>query len=379
MVKDLTLYSRLDISPNATETEIKKAYGKMSKQWHPDKNPDNIEESTKKFQEINEAKEILLNPDKRAIYNEVGMDVINGGSPPQHHTANNTFFQDIINQHFNSSFNFGFNFTNNNNSRQEEQPENIVANLHVTLEQIYNQDIISFSYKQKIFCNKCNGYGTKNGEPPTCHQCGGKGIKVQIIQQGHMIQQMMTTCNNCNGSGRQNNNRENCDTCQGIGHDLKEKTISVPLKAGIATGNKISLNGKGNHMRNVKTDLILNIIEIPHPIFTREQDNLLINIELKLYQALLGYSKIINLLDNSQIIITSSNKTDYGTIKIIENYGMHKLNSDKKGNLIINFKFILPDIHNNLQLQIKTLLQDKEEINNELEIENLNNIIKINI
>jgi DnaJ family protein A protein 2 len=376
MVKDTLLYDRLEILSNATDSDIKKAYAKMSKQWHPDKNPNNIEESTKKFQEINEAKEILLNSDKRSIYDQIGMDVINGNNhQPQQH--NSSFFQDIINQHFNSTFNFNFNMNGNNN--KHDTPENIVANLHVTLEQLYNQENVSFSYKQKYFCDKCNGYGTKQGTSPTCSGCSGKGIKVQIIQQGHMIQQLMTTCNQCNGSGKHCSNNDNCEICNGLGNNLKDKTISVPLKAGLTTGNKISLNGKGHQMMNTKTDLILNIVEIPHNIFKREQDNLLIDIELKLYQALLGFSKIINFLNGQKLNINFLGKTDFGNIKIIENYGMHKLNTDKKGNLIIKFNFLLPDIHNDLKLQIKTLLQDKDEINNENEIQQLNNITKINL
>jgi DnaJ-class molecular chaperone len=364
MVKDNQLYNRLEISSNATENDIKKAYVKLSRQWHPDKNPNNIDEATKKFQEINEAKEILLNADKRAIYDELGMDVLQNSNFQS--TNHQSFFENVINQHF------SFNFAKNQN---KEINENIVANLFVTLEQIYNQENISFQYKQKIFCNKCDGNGTKDGLIPICKECSGNGIKIQIIKLGFMVQQLMGSCNSCNGTGKII--KDCCELCNGCGYNFKEKNISIPLKSGLTTGNKISLNGKGHQFKNTKTDLILNINEISHAIFKRENDNLLIDVELKLYQALLGFSKIITHLDGKKINISYEGKTEYGTIRVIDNYGMQTLNSSLKGNLIIKFIFSLPSIQNELKLQVKTLLQDKEELKNEQEINKLMDITKI--
>ena len=366
MVKDTILYSRLEVGINASENDIKKAYARLSKIWHPDKNLNNVEEATKKFQDINEAKEILLNSEKRAMYDNIGMDIINGGMQSQQQAQHNhNFFENIINQHFSFNINNNQHVNNSNN----EMHENIVANLHVTLEQIYNQDTISFQYKQKIFCNKCDGNGTKNGLPPSCNECSGKGVKIQIIKLGYMVQQLMCQCNNCNGSGKIVT--EECELCNGCGHNFKDKNISIPLKSGLTTGNKISLNGKGHQFKNNKTDLIITINEIPHNIFKREHDNLLINIELKLYQALLGFNKLITHLDGKKINISYIGKTEYGTIRIIENFGMQTLNSSNKGDLIINFIYILPSIQNELKLQVKTLLQDKDEINNENELNKL--------
>ena len=164
MVKDNSLYDKLELTPTATENDIKKAYARLSKKWHPDKNPNNIEEATRKFQEINEAKEILLNPEKRTQHDM--------GSNNNQDVSN--FFNEVMKQHFSFNTNFSFNFNNQNNNEQPEVLENIIANLNVTLEQIYNQDEISFSYKYKHYCSKCNGYGTDNGSPPCCNKCNGK-------------------------------------------------------------------------------------------------------------------------------------------------------------------------------------------------------------
>jgi len=366
MVKDTILYKRLEVNHDANDIEIKKSYAKLSKIWHPDKNPDNIEKSTKKFQEINEAKEILLNSEKRLIYDQIGIEILNGNI--NHKSNNYNFFNDIINQHFN--------FNINKSDTHNEQFENITANLHVTLEQIFNQENIAFQYKLKIYCNKCDGNGTKNGQSPICNECSGSGSKIKIIQMGFMIQQLMSACDCCDGSGRVI--KECCETCNGCGYNFKDKNISIPLKAGLTTGNKISLNGKGHQFKNIKTDLILTIYEIPHNIYKREQDNLLIEMELKLYQALFGFSKLITYLDGEKININFIGKTDYGTIRIIENMGMISLNSNTKGNLIIKFIYSLPNIPNDLHLHVKTILHDKDEINNENEINKLN-IKKINL
>jgi DnaJ-class molecular chaperone len=239
MVCDNLLYNRLEVGPNASENDIKKAYARLSKIWHPDKNPNNIEEATKKFQEINEAKEILLNSDKRLIYDEVGMDINKQQSQHQHQSSPFSFFENIINQHF--SFNMNATSSSNGSGsgagvspqHQPDSFENIVANLHITLEQIYNNESVSFQYKQKVFCNKCDGNGTNDGLAPICLECSGKGMKIQIIKSGFIIQQLMSSCNICNGSGKCI--KEECDLCNGLGYSLKEKSISIPLKSVLTT------------------------------------------------------------------------------------------------------------------------------------------------
>lgn len=372
MVRDTILYDRLGVSPDANEEQIRKAYNQLSKKWHPDKNQDNKEEASVKFQEISEAKEILLDSNKKEMYDRFGIDSINGNAE----VADNMFGNGNPfgpGHPFSNMFHGNFGFGNNNEQKQKEN-KNIIQNINVTLKQIYNEENINFSYKYKCICPQCNGEGTKDGKPLVCGKCNGRGMQVQVIRMGNMIQQITQTCNVCNGTGKASADNNCCTQCVGKGNTIKEKTIQVGLKAGLSTGNKIHLQGKGHHYKNIKTDLILVINELPDDMFKRIKNDLFITIELKLYQALFGFTKIITHLDNRNLIISYIGKTDYNTIRKIPNEGMKIINSNRKGDLYIKFIFTLPNIEDmNLKSQLKNPLYaiDNSEVLNELNINKL--------
>jgi DnaJ-class molecular chaperone len=220
-------------------------------------------------------------------------------------------------------------------------------------------------------CEKCNGEGSKDGKPTKCNQCDGRGIRIQIIQMGPMIQQTQSTCGNCRGSGKISIPGNTCIECNADGFKVKDVMINVPLKNGLANSHQIQLPNVGHNLKNGKTDVIIVIHEKEHPQFKREGNNLVLNIELKLYQALFGFDKLIKHLDDRQLYISHTGITDNGTKRKIYGEGMCDLRSKSKGDLIINFTFKLPiitkpDIIQNLQYNLKTVNQ--EESNNEVEI-----------
>ena len=374
MVRDSTLYNRLGIQSDATDEQIKKAFNQLSKKWHPDKNPDNLEEANIKFQEITEAKDILSDNEKRRIYDQIGMDMFNN---------NNQVGPDFMNGNPFANFGgFPFGMGGMGGMKREKPVSNITEQLNVTLEQIYNEDNINFSYKYKVSCTNCNGEGTKDGKPNICSECNGNGMKVQVIKMGNMIQQATTTCHNCNGSGKTSNIINNkCTICTGKCFMFKDKNIQIPLKSGLVNGNKIQLEGKGNQIKNNKSNLILIINELPHGYFKRNNNDLFITIDLKLYQILYGFDKIINHLDGRKIHITNTGKTDLNLIRKIQGEGMKIINSNNKGDLYVKFNLILPnmslipaDFNNNLKLMLQSI--DKQEYLNENNIKNELNLIK---
>ena len=371
MVRDTILYDNLEITPDASEIDIKKAYNRLSKLWHPDKHsqasPSEQEEAKIKFQSINQAKEILLDKEKREKYDHYGMDFLKGGQD----VGENPFGD------FGGMFGQGFPF--GGMRQQQPQQENIIQEIDVTLEQLYNGGSINFSYKYKHYCTKCDGEGTKNSKKSKCMQCDGRGMKVNIIQRGGMIQQSVGPCNLCRGTGVFIEETNKCDTCYGERHIIKDKTIQIPLKPGLSDGDKISLEGKGHQLKNSKTDMILIINLLDHSIFKRLKDDLLIEIELKLYQALFGFDKIIKHLDGRQIHISCTGKTDFNSTRKINDEGMFKINSpQKKGDLYILFKVSLPNLPIELKNQIKPVLQnfDKQELQNENSIHKMTNLTK---
>ena len=373
MVKDNTLYDLLGVQSNASNEEINKAYKKLAFKFHPDKNRDNLEEASKKLQEFNQAKEILTNPEKRNIYDQVGMDYVNGAVPQQHVNPEDLFGM------------FGGGFPGNpfmNARRQhQQQKENITINKEVTLEEIYNESVIPVNFEQKQCCSQCKGEGTKDGKSNKCISCDGRGVIVRIIQQGPMIQQIQTACNNCHGSGKSKSTDDHCSLCNGEGYKIKEVKANIPLKNGLSNGQQIQIPNHGHNLKDGKTDLIIIINEKPHPTFKRKSNDLFIIVELKLFQALYGFDKIIDHLDNRKLHISHTGKTEYDTVRKITGEGMHILNgSGGKGDLYIKFTIKLPYINDfeiSTKLQYLLKIVDNEESNNETIIKNLkNNYVK---
>jgi DnaJ family protein A protein 2 len=378
MVKDTTLYKILEVEPDANEATIKKAYIKLSKTWHPDKHADDMkEEATKKFKEITEAKEILTNKEKRDLYDQIGMDILKQGAQGQEGPDFGNMFGGM------GGFPFGGmpgGFPFGGMHQQNSGPENINETMNVTLEQIYNEESVNFTYKQKVLCSKCDGEGSKNGKPTTCNGCNGKGMRVQVVRMGPMIQQAVSPCQQCNGKGKMIEDSNKCDVCNAKCYTMKDKTIQVPLKAGLSNGNKINLQGRGHMLKNGKTDLIIQINEVPHKIFKRHENDLFVDMDLKLYQALFGFDKIINHLDGRKLHISCSSKTDVNMIRKISGEGMISLNGSK-GDMYIKFNMTLPNFNNlpqDTKTQIKNALQimDKNEVTNETQVKTTSNLVK---
>ena len=364
MVKDRTLYDLLQVDPDADENQIKKAYNKLSKIWHPDKNPDNKEEAHKKFQEITQARDILLDSEKRAQYDALGMDMMNNNGSVENPFEGGFPFSHM----FNHGFSYGM------NQQQPSQVEELRECLNCTLDQIYNETVIKANYKSKLTCNICDGNGTKPGCKSTCNECDGKGMKVQVIRMGNMIQQMVQQCGTCGGSGTHINNDNKCMNCNGNTYIYKDRLIEIPLKSGLISGNKIVFSGKGHNIKNNKSDLIFVINILPHNVFYRqnvtgvEASDLYTDIELTLYQALFGFNKIIYHLDGKKIKINYKGKTDFNNIRKIQGEGMKIISTNNKGNLYIRFLINIPDITNisneNKSL-FRNILQEPNEDNND--------------
>lgn len=371
MTKDTILYDRLNIKSNASESEIKKGYRKASLKWHPDKNTNNKEEATLKFQEINEAYSILSDKEKRNLYDQIGIDIL------KNENMNNDFDpSDIFEQFFgnmNNVGNFGFPFGFSNNDNHQKKKENCIYKLSVTLEQIYNEEKININYNQKIYCKKCNGTGAKSGRKSLCTQCDGKGKVIKVVRMGPMVQQMVSICESCNGQGKKININDICETCNGKTYYVKSKKILIPLKNGLNTGNKIRFERKGHIFKNEKTDLIIEIIQIEHKKFKRNDSDLILEIELKLYQSLIGFDKIIEHLDKRKLHISYRDIIKEGDIKIIKDEGLDNLQNGTKGDLHIIFTVKYPKLKNLSKKDselLKVLLAktEEEEVDNETKI-----------
>lgn len=351
MVRDTILYNRLEVQPNATDTEIKKNYKKLAIKWHPDKNPNNIEEATKKFQEIGEAYAILSDKEKRNMYDQIGVDILKqGGEGPTVNPA------DIFSQFFGGFGGpSGFPFGGFGHNRAKKKLENIIVPVYVTLEQIYNEQVVPVKYKQKIYCDKCDSNGTKNGKKSTCLQCDGKGIVVQIIRMGPMIQQRQTECPKCHGKGSYIEENNKCNKCSGAGYTIKNKMIKLPLENGLSHDQKIQVEHKGHHFKKGRTDLIVVIQEKEHHKFKREGNNLILNVELEMYQSLFGFDKVIQHLDNRKLHISHMGITKPDTIRLITDEGFKNLSGGGYGDMYLKFKVKYPNFSKNTDDEMKSI------------------------
>lgn len=346
MVRDTILYDQLNVSPSATENEIKKAYRKLSMKWHPDKNLENKDEAKEKFQKISEAYSILSNEEKRKMYDQVGIDILkNGAEGPSIDPSQifEQFFGGFGGGGFGGGGFGGFPFSNMRGRENRKEEEDCVIEHYVKLEDIYNEKTTEVNYKQKSFCKDCDGTGCKNKKKSICKSCNGKGKKVEVRQMGPMIQQFVSNCNVCNGTGEIIEPNNICKTCNGKGYNIKNKSLNIPLNKNLEEGNQIRLVGKGHYFKSRKTNLIIVIKEREHPIFKRIDNDLHLQLEVPLYQDLFGITKVINHLDNRKLLIKNKDMLKGEGILLIPNEGM---NSQKgKGNMFIHLKTQYPNLN----------------------------------
>jgi len=347
MVHDTVLYDRLEITPDVDEGEIKKAYRKLSFKWHPDKNPSDKEKATKMFQDISEAFTILSDSEKRAQYDRDGYESLkNPGGMPSNFNPMDIFSQFFGNSGFSGFGGFGDHFQQ---QQQQVQMEHCMVEKEVTLEDLYCQRTVPVNIKQKSYCKKCDGNGTKDGTKSSCKGCNGTGRKIQIIKNGNMIQQMIGACGECNGSGESVNKQNICDECNGKKFIIKDKTIDIPLTRNLSNGNKLVIEGKGHIFKTNKTNVIIVIREKSHPVFKRNGKDLHINVRLRLFQTLYGFTKTVQHLDGRILVIKYHPLKKMDTILKIKNEGMG-------GFLIVHLNTSIPNLEK-LEENEKNLLK----------------------
>lgn len=345
MVKDSVLYDRLNVATDATDTQIKKAFIHLSKQWHPDKHGDEMkEEASTKFKEITEAKDILIDTDKRSTYDQIGMDILRqgqggGGGDSMANPFGGGFpfggggggFNPFGGGGFNPFGGGGFNpFGGGGGQQRQLQP--VMVDVKVTLEQLYKEERVSLIYTHQVDCQQCDGEG---GKTDTCTDCKGNGKVVHVQRMGNIMTQSISDCRKCNGKGRQISSK--CGACSGQGFSSVQKSLAFSLSSRLVSGNKVQVRGEGNRSKQSASDLIVTVNVIPHDIFKHQQSDLLTRVELTLHEALFGFNKTLALFDGSVLVLESSTKTDCNTIKCFQQKGIHK-----EGKLYVMYVFTLP-------------------------------------
>lgn len=350
-------YELLGVNKNATDEELKKAYRKKAKQYHPDANQDNKEQAEKKFKEINEAYETLSDPQKRKMYDQFGPDGPQGfggaggpfGGQNGYYSYSSSGFDgfgdfgdlgDIF-----SSF-FGGGFGGKSQTRNQNGPRkgaDLNFNMDITFEESYlgiEKDVV---ITRSETCNHCHGSGSKPGTNPIkCPECQGTGQVKQI--QNTILGQVQTTrtCNTCHGTGEII--KEPCEECKGKGTIRKQPKIVVKIPAGIDNNQTVVLRGEGEpgQKGGPNGDLYITVRIKRHSIFERKGNNVICEIPITITQATLGAEIQIPMVDGTEEKYKIPEATQTATKFTIRNKGFKAINSASQGDFIFTVNVQTP-------------------------------------
>ncbi|MBW0464619.1 hypothetical protein O181_004334 [Austropuccinia psidii MF-1] len=348
-------YKVLSVGRNANLQTIKQAYRKLSKKWHPDKNPSN-EEAEKKFLQVSEAFQVLSNPKLRAIYDQHGEEGLKrhaqGGS-----SGGDPF--DIFRQFFGGDGHQG---------HEERKAPTLVTELEVELEDVYAGRSINFEINRQILCPSCQGSGArKPSDINECETCGGHGVRIIRHQLGPGIfQQMQMQCDACGGRGRTITHK--CSQCHGQQTLEQVNSLVVDLDRGTSDGHEELFEGEGDEAPEVEAGDVLLRIRIKKQSgggFRRLQDNLYWKETLSLDEALLGFSRKVTHLDGHNITISRKAVTQPGFVDVIEGEGMPRYQSLGHGNLFVEYSVVLPmEVSGSFRSNLEKLFEPQRKIEN---------------
>ena len=347
-------YSILGVEKNASADDIKSAYRRLAKKYHPDLNKDNPE-AANKFKEVNEAYEVLGNDQKRHNYDQYGS--ADGGNFNDFFGGNGGFsgnfsggFTDIFSDLFSA-------FGGGSRAQQQAVGDDINVDLSISFEEACFGTTKNVNVSRVESCSHCSGTGAKNGtEYTTCGECKGSG-RVRYTQNtifGTTIREGV--CKTCNGSGKII--KEKCSNCNGKGYKKINKEIAIKVPAGIDNDQVLRLRGEGNAptRKGVNGDLNVRIKVVPHKLLVRKGYDLYLDLNLPYTTCLLGGEVIIPTL-NGDYKLEIKELTQPNTVMRLKNKGIKHLNRETNGDLIVNIKCEFPK---SLDKKTKSLLKDIE-------------------
>lgn len=346
-------YEVLGVDKNASAEDIKKAYRKKAKECHPDLHP-NDKTAEERFKELNEANEVLSNPEKKARYDQYGFnDPFQGmggnGSAGFGGFSGFGGFESIFDM-----FTGGMGGYSNPNA--PTAGNDLSHTITITLKEAAEGVKKSFSFLRRENCEACKGTGAKAGtEPSKCTSCNGTGQ----IKTGNGFFVQIRTCPTCNGTGKVI--KEKCSVCNGTGSTRKQRTVTVNVPAGIQNGQSIVLNNQGEPGKNggPNGSLYVKVNIKEDKFFVRENNNLHVEVPVSFTQAALGAEIEVPTILNGKIKHQIAEGSQHGDTFKLRGYGMPLLNNPKiKGDLIVHIKLEIPRKLNDKQ---KELLREFEE------------------
>ena len=332
-------YEVLGIDKNATDEDIKRAYRKKAKECHPDLHP-NDKEAEARFKELNEANEVLSDPDKRARYDQFGFDGPDMGGGAGGNPFGGMDFSGMggMGDIFDQLFNGGMGGSAQARRNAPRQGNDVRYELRLTFEEAAKGCHKSVEFYRYENCATCGGSGAKPGtQPQTCSMCKGTG---QIRQSGGWMT-TVRTCPACGGTGKVI--KDKCSSCGGSGRVRMRRTLELDVPAGVDDNIVLSKRGQGEPGANggPNGDLLIQITVKPHKLFRREGTILRLEVPISFTQAALGAEIDVPTLDGSvKYTIPEGTQTD--TEFRIRGKGIQQLGSNNKGDLIFKVRVETP-------------------------------------
>jgi molecular chaperone DnaJ len=360
-------YKTLGVDKKATPDEIKKAYRKLARQYHPDRNPGN-KDAEARFKEISQAHDVLGDPEKRKQYDSGSGPFATGAGPGGGFGGFGNFdfdassMGDILSNLFGGA-GPGAGTRGGRAGRQRARPErgaDLEAQVSITFDQAVSGAQVPLQVPMQATCDTCHGTGAKPGTTPTvCPRCEGRGVETQ----GQGAFSISTTCSQCGGSGTII--QDPCPTCHGSGAVRTIKRLRVNIPAGVRDGSRIRIAGKGEPGRRggPPGDLYLITHVTPSRVFKRKGDNFEIEVPLTIPEALRGAEVQVPTLNGSKTLRVAPG-TAHGTVQRLRGEGPPKLNSGsppQRGDL--HYRFVI-DVPKELSSDQQSVVEEMSKVFN---------------
>jgi molecular chaperone DnaJ len=326
-------YQLLEVDRRAGAEDIKRAYRRLARQYHPDVNG-NDPAAAERFREISKAYSVLSDPDKRQrydAYGEAGVDGLNGPAADPFSTFGASF-DDLLGQFFGGGDPFGARPRARSRARRGET---IGMRLRLQFVEAVFGTSKDVRVRAAVACTRCGGSGAKPGtEPTVCSRCNGSGQQRTVRQSllGQLV--TATTCPVCAGSGQEV--RSPCPECRGQGLLMDDSTLTIDIPPGLEDGSQIRYQGRGHagQYGGPPGDLIVELAVDPHPVFDRRGDDLVCSLEVPMTVAALGGSVPLETLDGRETVDIDAG-TQSGEVKRFRKRGVPHPDGRGRGDLLV--------------------------------------------
>jgi molecular chaperone DnaJ len=335
-------YEVLGVSEDASQDEIKTAYRKKAKKYHPDSNSDQSDEE--KFKKINKAYEVLSDEEKRQKYDQFGKDGVGGHGGGQPRGG----FSDVADL-FNTIFGGG--------RPDSKEQKHLRVQTTLTLEEAYRGVEKTFKVKRKTECETCNGTGAQDEHLERCRECGGQGRVEDIRRTPFGRSRVVSECPECSGRGKIP--ETSCPSCNGNGVVRTEETLSVDIPAGVQAGQRLRLRGKGHATQNGRSgDLFVFVDVEEHPELERKGEDLYTTLKLGIGDAALGATARVPTA-TSEIEVDIPAGSQPGQVLRIEGKGMPGRSGT--GDLYVKLDVEIPDDLTDEQEEVMEQFRNRSE------------------